>query len=266
MPTHGIKHTLTVSKTCSAEGEIHHFGRCRHFLARSRLGKEGGWGEPGRAAVAPPVRHEGLPGPGEAGSRRQQRPHGASAAGMPVGAGRRPPLPQPPRCSRGMLPAPRSSPAPTRTGPVDAGGKTPPAATEAETLAGEFCVATPPRLAVRALTAFGQPRPRGAPPPARSPLLSPLRRRETKTTQKRHGGHRHPPAGAAPRREAGGGAALPLARRGRPSPPGGGGGEGGGRLEAGPRGAVAPVGARRAAGSLLLQLPRKAGIREPGRV
>lgn len=260
-PAHGIK-------TRSAEGEIHHFGRCRHFLARSRPGKEGGRGGARQGSCRSPR-------PGVRGCQGARGADSRAAAALRTepampgcwwergDAPRSRAPPRPPRCSRGMLPGPRSSSAATRTGPVDAGGRTPPAATEVETLAGAFSVAISPRIAVRALTAFGQPRPRRAPPAARSPLLSPLRRRETKTTQKQHGGT----GTLLPNRPRGGRRAA--ARRchwrgaGRPSPPGGGGG--GGRLEAGPRGAVAPVGARRAAGSLQLQLPRRAGIREPRR-
>lgn len=156
-------------------------------------------------------------------------------------------------------------------------------------LTGAFSVATPPAPAARRasrVTSLG-PRGRRALTPsgggARQLRLRPpspggcggyrrfsprpppqlLRRRKTKKPPRNSTGAPAPSCQTGP--AAGGGRA---ARRchwrgaGRPSPPGGGGG--GGRLEAGPRGAVAPVGARRAAGSLLL-FAAAAQDREPGR-
>lgn len=101
-PAHGMK-------TRSAEGEIYHFARCRHFLARSRPGRrEAGGSEAGQLSQ-PWSGTRGCQGP--AGRAAGSAAHGAGAAGMPVGTGTRSrALSQPPRCRRGMLPGPRSSP------------------------------------------------------------------------------------------------------------------------------------------------------------
>lgn len=214
-------------------------------------------GERGRAAVAPPVRCAELPGPPRGGQPAASAPHGASAAGIPVGAGRRPRS----RCSPSRPAAAEGCPQvpahPRRRDPAGSdrdrnlGGGIfrghPPAARRAST----HCLWAAPAAGGTA----------ACPLAASLPAAPPGNKNHPGAAR----GHRHPPAKPAPRREAGGGAALPLARLG-PSLPAGRRRRRRRRPEAGPRGAVAPVGALRAAGSLLLQLPRRAGIREPGRV
>lgn len=147
----------------------------------------------------------------------------------------------------------------------------------------------PPQLAVRAELLFlsqpaaeGHSLPGGAselrhhprsPSSAPSPGLRGVLRAARRFSPTSAAGKQKPPSnstgGPAPSCQTGPAAGGGRAERrchwrgaGRPSPPGGG---GGGRLEAGPRGAVAPVGARRAAVSLLLLLPRRTGSREPDR-